>query len=99
VRKENCKKKQLQLRHCVIKIKNLCLEVTKGYSKNHKEINSCPPPKHRLNKTKLLFDQCIERRCAKYNLTKDEEEQWEPSDISSDNDKISNTNNESNEHD
>jgi hypothetical protein len=32
-------------------------------------------------------------------LTKEEEEQWEPSDINSDNDELSNTNNESREHD
>jgi hypothetical protein len=72
---ENCRKKKLQLRCPVIKIKNLCSEVTKGYSKHYKEINSCRPPKHCLNKIKLLFDQLIESRCAKYNLTKEEEEQ------------------------
>jgi hypothetical protein len=87
------------LRRHVIKIKNLCLEVTKGYSKHYKEINSCPPPEHCLNKIKLLFDQRLECRCAKYNLTKEEEEQWEPSDINSDYNKVSNTNNESKEHD
>jgi hypothetical protein len=81
-------KKQLQLHYCVIKIKILCSEVTKGYSKHYEEIISCPPPKHCLNQIKLLFDQRIERKCAKYNLTKEEEEQWEPSNINSDNDKI-----------
>ncbi len=97
--KENHRKKKLQLRHCVIKIKNLCLEVTKGYSKYYKEINSWPPPKHCLNKIKLLFDQRLECRCAEYNLTKEEEEQREPSDINSDDNELSNTDNESKEHD
>ncbi len=32
-------------------------------------------------------------------MTKEEEEQWEPSDINSDNDKLSNTNDKSKEHD
>jgi hypothetical protein len=48
---------------------------------------------------KLLFDQRLECRCAEYNLTKEDEEQWEPSDINSDNDKLSNTEKESKEHD
>ncbi len=73
--------------------------MTKGYSKHYKEINSCPLPEHHLNKIKLLFDQRIKNRCAKYNLTKEEEEQWESSNINSDNDELSNTNNESEEHD
>ncbi len=75
---ELSQKKQLQLCHHVIKIKNLCLEVTTDYSNQYKDINSCPLPEHCLNKINLLFDQRIECRCAKYNLTKEEEEQWEP---------------------
>jgi hypothetical protein len=75
------------------------LEVTKGYSKHYKEINSCPPPKHCLNKIKLLFNQHLEHRCAKYNLTKEKEEQWEPSNVNSDNNKPSNTDNKSEVHD
>jgi hypothetical protein len=75
------------------------LEVTKVYSKHYEEINCCSPPKHCLNKIKLLFDQRIECRCAKYNLTKEEEEQWEPSDINSDSNKLSNTDDKSEEHD
>ncbi len=72
--------------------------MTKGYSKHYKEINSCPLPKHRLNEIKLLFNQRIERRCAEYNLTKEEEEQLKPSYVNSDDDKLSNTNNKSEEH-
>ncbi len=73
--------------------------MTKGYSKHYKEINSCPLLKHCLNKIKLLFDQRKEHRCAKYNLTKEEEEQLEPSDINSDYDELSNSDDESEEHD
>ncbi len=69
-----------QLRCCVIEIKKLCSKVIKGYSNYYKEINSHPLPEQCLNEIKLLFDQRIECRCAKYNLTKEEEEQWEPSD-------------------
>ncbi len=80
VRKKNHCKKRLQL-HCrVIKIKNLCSEVTKGNTKNYKEIISCPPLEHCLNKIKLLFNQRIERRCAEYNFTKKEDKQCESSD-------------------
>ncbi len=61
--------------------------------------NSCLLPEHCLNWIKLIFNQRIEHRCAKYNLTEEEEEQWEPSNINSDNDELSNTNNESKEHD
>ncbi len=73
--------------------------MTKGHSKHFEEINSCPIPEHCLNKIKLLFDQRIECRCTEYNLTKEEEEQWEPSDINTDNNALSNTNNESKEYD
>jgi hypothetical protein len=41
----------------------------------------------------------IEHRCAEYNFTKEEEEQWEPSNKIVDNDEQSNTNNKSKEHD
>ncbi len=90
---------QQRLNCCVIKIKKLCSKVIKGYIKHYKEINSHPLPEQRLNEIKLLFDQRIERRCAKYNLTKEEEEQWEPSDKIVDNNELSNTNDESEEHD
>ncbi len=73
--------------------------MTRGYSKHYKEIISCPLPKHCLNKIKLIFDQHIEHRCAKYKLTKEEEEQWEPSNISSGDDERSNTDNKPEEHD
>jgi hypothetical protein len=91
-------KKQLQLHCCVIKIRNLCLKVTKGYSKHYIEINSSPPPKLCLNEIKLLFDWRLECRCAKYKLTKEEEEQLELSYINSDDDKLPNTNDKSKEH-
>ncbi len=71
----------------------------KGYNKHHKETNICPLPEQCLNKIKLLFDQRIERRCAKYNLTKEEEEQWERSNINSDDGKLSNTDDKFEEHD
>jgi hypothetical protein len=77
---------QQRLNHRVIKNKNLYSKVIKGYHKHYKEINSCPLPEQRLNKIKLIFDQHIDCRCAEYNLTKEEEEQWEPSDKIVDND-------------
>ncbi len=52
-----------------------------------------------MNKIKLLFNQRIECRCAEYNQTKEEEEQWEPSNLNSDDEELSNTDNESKEHD
>jgi hypothetical protein len=82
----------------VIKIKTSARKWPRAI-KHYKEINSCPPPKHHLNKFKLLFNLRLEHRCAEYNSTKEEEEQWEPSDINSDEDKLSNTNNKSKEHD
>jgi hypothetical protein len=87
------------LRRCVFKIKKLCSKVIKGYSKHYEELNSWPLPEQCLNKIKLLFDQCTECRCAKYNLTKKEEEQWEPNDKIVDDNERSNTDNKSEEHD
>ncbi len=69
-----------------IEIKKLCSKVIKCYSKHYKEFNSCPQPEQQLNEIKLLFNQHIERRCAEYNLTKEEEEQWKTSDTTVDND-------------
>ncbi len=71
----------------------------KGYSKHYEEINSRSLPEQHLNEIKLLFDQHIEHRCAEYNLTNEEEEQWEPSNNIFDNDEQSNTNDKSEEHD
>jgi hypothetical protein len=90
---------QQWLRRCVINIKKLCSEVFKGYNKQYEEINSRSLPEQCLNEIKLLFDQRIERRCAEYNLTKEEEEQREPSNKIVDNNEISNTDNKSEEHD
>jgi hypothetical protein len=90
---------QQRLHCCVIKIKKLCSKVIKGYSKHYKEINSCPLPEQCLDEINLLFDQRKERRCAEYNLTKEEEEQWEPSNKFVINDEKSNTDIKSEEHD
>jgi hypothetical protein len=90
---------QQQLCHHVIKIKKLCSKVIKGNSKHYKEINSHPLPEQCLNEIKLLFDQRLECRCAKYTLTKEVEEQWEPSNKTVDDDELSNTDEESKEHD
>ncbi len=95
--KENCCQKNDYSCVVVLLKLNLCLEVTKGYSKNYEKIN-CLPSKHCLNKIKLLFDEYLERRCAKYNLTKEKEEQLEPSNINSDDDKLSNTDDKSKKH-
>jgi hypothetical protein len=65
---------QQRLHCCVIKIKKLGSKVIKGYSKHYKEINSLPLPEQCLNEIKLLFNQRIECRCAKYNLTKEDQE-------------------------
>jgi hypothetical protein len=90
---------QQWLQHRVIKIKKLCSKLIKGYSKYYKEINSCPLPEQCLNEIKLYFNQRIEHRCAKYNLTKEEEEQWEPRNEIGDDNELSNTDDESEEHD
>ncbi len=90
---------QQWLRCLDVKIKKLCSKMIKGYSKHYEEINSCPLPQQCLNEIKLLFDQCIERRCAEYNLTKEEEERWEPSYKIVDDDEQSNTDDKSEEYD
>jgi hypothetical protein len=90
---------QQQLRCRVIKIEKLCSKVIKGYSKHYEENNSCSLPEQCLNEIKLLFDHRIECRCAKYNLTKEEEEQWELSNTIVDSDERSNTDDKSEEHD
>jgi hypothetical protein len=68
-KREVLQKKQLQLCCCVIKIRDLCSKVIKGYSKHYKELNSHLLPKQHLKKIKLLFNQRIECRCAEYNST------------------------------
>ena len=48
-----------------------------GYSSHCQEWYSHPVRQRNLDKIQLLYEQRIERRCAEYNLTILEENQWE----------------------
>ncbi len=52
--------------------------VVEGYGKFYKQRYGKPLPQDVINKIQLLYHHCIERRCAKLQLTVEEEEEWDP---------------------
>jgi len=68
---------RLQLRRHIERIRRICSAVLEGYSSHCKERYGHPVRQRNLDKIRLLYEQRIERRCAEYNLTILEENQWE----------------------
>ena len=68
---------RLQLRRHIERIRRICSAVLEGYSSHCQEVYGHPVRQRNLDKIRLLYEQRIERRCAEYNLTILEENQWE----------------------
>ncbi len=52
--------------------------VVEGYGIFYKQRYGKPLPQDVINKIQLLYHHCIKRRCAKLQLTVEEEEEWDP---------------------
>jgi len=68
---------RLQLRRHIERIRRICSAVLEGYSSHCQEVYGHPVRQRNLDKIRLLYEQRIERRCAEYNWTSLEENQWE----------------------
>jgi hypothetical protein len=66
------------LRHRIAKIKQMFTNVVEGYGKLYEQRYGKPLPQDVMNKIQLLYRYCIERWCAKLQLTVEEEEEWDP---------------------
>ncbi len=53
-------------------------DVVERYGKFYERRYSKPFPQDVISKTQLLYRHRIERRCAKLQLTFEEEEEWDP---------------------
>ncbi len=59
----------------IAKIKQMSTDI-EGYRKFYEQRYGKPLPQDVINKIQLLYRHCIERRCAKLQLTIEEEEEW-----------------------
>jgi hypothetical protein len=66
------------LRPRIAKIKRMSTDVVEGYGKFYEQRYGKPLPRDVINKIQLLYHHRIERRCAKLQLTIEEEEKWDP---------------------
>ncbi len=73
--------------------------VVEGYSKFYEEQHNKPLPQETIDKIMLLYHNCIEHRCREVGLTVEEEEQWDAKEASIDENELSNSGEESEEHD
>ncbi len=74
-------------------------EVVEGYSTFYYDKYSKPLPQETVDKIMLLYHNWIERRCNEVRLTVEEEEQWDPEDADIDVNSLSDSGEESEEHD
>jgi hypothetical protein len=65
------------LRPHIAKIKHMSTNIVEGYGKFYKQRYGKPLPQDVINKIQLLYRHRIERRCAKLQLTVEEEEEWD----------------------
>ncbi len=89
----------LRLRHRIQKIYQMATDVVDGYGDENYSKHDTPLPQETFDKTMLLYHNRIKRRCVEVGLTVEEEEQWDPEEATIDIDDISESGEESEEHD
>ena len=89
----------MHLRRCIGKIKELQTGVIEGYGKYYKQERGEPLPEKVKTKIELLFQHCIECRCAEMNPTVEEEKQWNSKDSKVTESDLSSSSEEEEEHD
>jgi hypothetical protein len=87
------------LRCRIAKIKQMSTNVVKGYGKFYEQRLGKPLPQDVINKIQLLYRHRIERWCAELQLTIEEEEEWDPNNALIDELDLSDSGEESEEHD
>ncbi len=89
----------VRLHRRIAKIKQMYTNVVEGYGKFYEQSYGKPLPQDVINKIQLLYRHRIERCCTKLQLTVEEEEEWDPDNALIDKLDLSDSGEESEEHD
>jgi hypothetical protein len=87
------------LRRRVQKIYDMSTDVIEGYGTYYYDKHGKPLPQDTVDKIMLLYHNRIEHRCNEVGLSVKEEEQWDPEDTNINVDALSDSGEESEEHD
>lgn len=90
---------RIRLRRRIQKIYEMSTDVVEGYGTFYNDKYGKPLPQETVDKIMHLYHNRIERRCKEVGLTVDEEEQWDPEDSNVASDDVSDSGEESEEHD
>ena len=90
---------RIRLRRRIQKIYEMLEDVIEGYGTFYKNKHGNPLPKETVDKITCLYHNRIERRCIEVGLTVDEEREWDSDDANVDVDALSESGEESEEHD
>lgn len=90
---------RIRLRRRIQKIYQMSTDVVEGYSTFYYNKHDKPLPQETVDKIMLLYHNRIERRCNEVGLTIEEEEQWDPHGADIDVYALSDSGEESEEHD
>ena len=90
---------RIRLRRRIQKIYEMSTDVVEGYGTFYYDQHGKPLPQETVDKIMHLFHNRIERRCKEVGLTVEEEEQWDPEDSNVRPDDVSDSGEESEEHD
>ena len=90
---------RVRLRRRIQKIYQMATDVIDGYGDEYYNKHDKPLPQETIDKIMLLYHHRIERRCIEVGLTVEEEEEWDIDDAKIDVDDLSESGEESEEHD
>ena len=90
---------RVRLRRRIQKIYQMATDVIDGYGDEYYNKHDKPLPQEAVDKIMLLYHNRIERRCVEVGLTVEEEEQWDPEEATIDIYDLSDSGEESEEHD
>ena len=90
---------RIRLRRRIKKIKDMSTSVVDGYGTFYLNKHGVALPQETAEKIMLLYDNRIQRRCNEVGLTVEEEEEWDYADAKVDVDALSDSGEESEEHD
>ena len=90
---------RVRLRRRIQKIYQMATDVIDGYGDEYYKKKDKPLPQETVDKIMLLYHNRIERRCIEVGLTVEEEEQWDPEEATIDIYDLSDSGEESEEHD
>jgi hypothetical protein len=89
---------RIRLRRRIQKIYEMSTDVVEGYGTFYYDQHGKPLPQETVKKIMHLYHNRIERRCKEVGLTVEEDEQWDPEDSNVRPDDVSDSSEESEEH-